>query len=233
MSTTRTVTVHTATHIGARSHQCDATATATGPDGTTAVALIDGIGSNDTVAATVPLLAEVAARVGARRGALAGLLAAAELVSSGTADITTPNAVGVLAVTYPDGETSIAHCGDTRAYSLDPRNNLSGHTADHTVAQMLRDHGYHGSTWDLDAHVRTTLARATVASITTTSTRDPLVILTSDGIHKPLTDPEIATLTAEHPHPRQLADHLVTAALAGPQDEDGPDNTTTAVIHIR
>ncbi|GAA1308184.1 PP2C family serine/threonine-protein phosphatase [Saccharothrix xinjiangensis] len=243
-STRPNVTVATASDIGGRSHQCDATATHTAGDGTTAVALIDGIGSDTDTAHTAGLLAEVAARVGARRGALPGLLAAAELVSSGTADQSRPNAVGALAVTYPDGNTVVAHCGDVRAHSWNGHT-IGLHTTDHTLFELLASHTHDrrlfellvnldtaGTVRELDDAVRTTLARATVASITTSTTHDPLVVLTSDGIHKRLSTDDIALFIDQNPDPDTLARLLVSAALQGPEPAHEFDNATAAVIHI-
>lgn len=240
--------VATASRIGDRTHQCDAVASATGPDGTTAVALIDGIGSDDDIAATAPLLAEVAARVGARRGALAGLLAAGELISSGTADLTRPNAVGALAVVYPNGETVVAHCGDVRAHSWNGRT-IGMMTTDHTMFQLLLAHvdredrkyldtlryqDRRGSLGDLDDHVRTTLARATVSSIVTTSTTDPLLVLTSDGVHSRMSSDDIALFIDQNEdHPQVLADLLVESAHQGlPARDRELDNATAVVIRI-
>lgn len=231
------------TAIGDREHQCDAVHTDTAPDGTVAVALIDGIGDTPDTARKATVLAEVAACVGARRGPLAGLLAAAEVVSSGTADPTRPNAVGAVAVTYPDGQTVIAHCGDVRAHTWN--GTTAGlHTTDHTLYELLASHttdrrlfellvgmDHNGSVHDLGDAVRTTLARATVGSITTGTTRDPLVILTSDGVHKRMSDTDIALFAEHTPDPQTLAGLLVSAALQG-DAPDGLDNTTAAVIRI-
>ncbi|MEU4801206.1 hypothetical protein [Actinosynnema sp. NPDC023587] len=236
-----TVTIGISTGIGDRAHQCDATATATAPDGTVAVALIDGIGDTPEVADTAGLLARVAARVGCRRGALAGLLAAAELVSSGTADLTVPNAIGVLAVVYPDGQTVVGHCGDARAHSWNGHT-LDIHTVDHTLAQLVREHSERGA-WrrvglgGLEDGVRTTLARATVGSIATTTLTagDHTVILTSDGVHRALGDDaeeHVAAIAQLHPLPRELADRLTRAALNTSTPRGTRDNATAAVLRI-
>lgn len=230
--TTMTITVGTATNIGGRDHNCDATAVHT-TSTTTAVALIDGIGSNPDVAETAYLLGEVSARVAARRGPVAGVLAAHGLVAGPGPETPKPNAVGAVAVVYPSDHAIVtAHVGDCRVYSWKD-DVLTLHTVDHTVGELLRQVGVEEHHAVLhDNWVRTSIANATVASIPVADVVADLVILTSDGVHKPLAGTEIAALVAAHAgDPQLLADALVAAALAAPSDGTR-DNATALVLQV-
>ncbi|MGY3676763.1 hypothetical protein [Streptomyces sp. TE33382] len=87
--------------------------------GSSAAAVIDGIGhSTDTVAIS-PVLAEVAARTAAARGPLAGLLTAGLLIADRGPDGAGPNAVGAAVIRHPDGRAIAAWAGDVRVYGWD------------------------------------------------------------------------------------------------------------------
>lgn len=231
---TMTITVGTATNIGDRSHNCDATAVHTTAT-STAAALIDGIGSNPEVARTAELLAEVSARYAARRGPVAGLLAAHELVSGPGPETPKPNAVGAVAVVYPSDRAIVtAHVGDCRVYSL-TGDVLTQHTTDHTVGELLRMVGVHEHDAVLhDNWVRTSIGNATVASIPVVDIAGAdLVILTSDGVHKALSNARIADVArALADDPQALADALVSIALAVPTASAERDNTTAIVLRV-
>ncbi|MDX8146424.1 hypothetical protein SK854_30220 [Lentzea sp. BCCO 10_0061] len=227
-----TVTVGIATDIGDRSHNCDAAAVHSTAS-TTAAAIIDGIGSTPEVERTAGLLAEVSARVAARRGPVAGLLAAHELISGPGPETPKPNAVGAVAVVYPsDRATVIAHVGDCRVYSL-TSDVLTQHTADHTVGELLRMVGVNEHHAELhDNWVRTSIANAIVASIPVVDVVADLVILTSDGVHKVLTNDEIADVAIALAYdPQKLAHALVAAALSVPSTSER-DNTTALVLRV-
>ncbi|NKE63286.1 hypothetical protein FXN61_43820 [Lentzea sp. PSKA42] len=227
-----TVTVGTATDIGDRSRNCDATATHSTAS-TTAAALMDGIGSTPEVEHVAGLLAEVSARVAARRGPVAGLLASHELVSGPGPETPKPNAVGAVAVVYPSDRAIVAaHVGDCRVYSL-TGDALTQHTTDHTVGELLRQVGVDEHDAVLhDNWVRTSIGNATVASIPVVDVVADLVILTSDGVHKALTNDEIADVATALAHePQMLAHALVAAALSVPSTSDR-DNTTAVVLRV-
>lgn len=230
---TMTVTVGIATDIGGRSHNCDATAVHS-TAATTAAALIDGIGSTPEVEHAAGLLAEVAARVAARRGPVGGLLAAHELISAPGPESPKPNAVGAVAVVYPsDRATVIAHVGDCRVYSL-TSGVFTRHTTDHTVGELLRMVGVAEHHAELhDNWVRTSIGNATVASIPVVDVVAERVLLTSDGIHKVLSDDQIAAVMARFPEDvDQLACELVAAALDAADDGEPLDNMTAVVLHV-
>ncbi|EFL27527.1 LOW QUALITY PROTEIN: hypothetical protein SSOG_07240, partial [Streptomyces himastatinicus ATCC 53653] len=140
--------------------------------------------------AVVGLVARVGALAWRRpqRGPLAGLPSAAQLVADPGPDNSTPNAVGIAARSYPDGTTTIAWVGDCRAYGWNGRR-LRQYGKDHSMREHLL---CNGAPWDVaEAHanwVRTTLAHATVAMVYETELHDPLVILTSEGVHDAVDD---------------------------------------------
>jgi protein phosphatase len=214
-----------ASQRGTRPHNADAAAIRR-HGGRTAAALVDGIGSSAEVAATSPLLAEVAARVAVRRGPLAGLLAAAELI----ADPADGDAVAVVALAEPGGPTGVAWVGDCRAYGWDGTK-LRLYTTDHTVGQQLRQNGVPLDVAEQhDNWVRTSLGRAVVATVY--QVRIPageLVVLTGDGVHDALSHAELtATVRAHVGDPQALADALVAAV--GEDDEGERDDATAVVI---
>ena len=233
---TMTITVGTATNIGDRSHNCDATAIHT-TAGTKAAALIDGIGDTSEVEHTAGLLAEVSARVAARRGPVAGLLAAHELISGPGPETPKPNAVGAVAVVYSsDRAIVVAHVGDCRVYSL-TGDVFTQHTTDHTVGELLRQVGVTEQHAALrDDWVRTSIGNATVATIPIADiVGADTVILTSDGIHKALGDDALYELAlgCRDTAPQVLADTLVISAL-DPMlcDTRVGDNATAIVLRV-
>ncbi|MGZ3147293.1 PP2C family protein-serine/threonine phosphatase [Lentzea chajnantorensis] len=230
---TMTVSVGTATDIGGRSHNCDATAVHSNGF-TTAVAIVDGIGSTPEVEHTAGLLAEVAARMATRRGTVPGLLAAHELISGPGPETPKPNAVGAVAVVYPsDRATVIAHVGDCRVYSM-TGGVLTRHTTDHTVGELLRMVGVQEQHAQLhDNWVRTSIANATVATIPVADVVAERVLLTSDGIHKVLTDDQIAAVLTAFPEDVDQAAHeLIAATLDAAPAGEPLDNMTAIVLHI-
>lgn len=141
MTLNRPVTVTAAaTRRGVRAHNCDGYAVAVGTDGTTAAAVVDGIGNSPEIAYMSGVLATVIARVALRRGGLAALLTAAEIVADpGPAD-DTPDGVAVAAVVRAGEETRIAWCGDSRIYGFDG-SRLRQYSTDATVGEQLRRNG--------------------------------------------------------------------------------------------
>lgn len=220
-----------ATRRGTGDNNADAAAVHTiGWAGTTAAAVVDGIGHAPDTPGFARLAAEVAARVGARTTALIGILAAAELIRApGGIDIE-PDGVAVAAVAEPSGHTGIAWTGDARAYGWDGAR-LMCRTTDHTVGQYLRTNG---AAPDLaaghDNWLRTSLGRCTIATVHAAEVADPLIILTSDGVHDQVSPLVMDALAREHMgDPQALADALVAAA----RDTGGHRDDATAVVLTR
>ncbi|MEV5605530.1 hypothetical protein AB0L33_29235 [Streptomyces sp. NPDC052299] len=228
----RGVTAAAATRRGTRDHNADGWAIHAYPVAElTAAAVVDGIGNSTEVAELSRLAAQVAARIGARRGRMAGLLAAAELYGDPGATDVEPDAVAVLVLAEPGEDTRLAWIGDCRAWGFDGQR-LRQYTTDHSMGEHLRYNG--GKRIDLeqarlhDNWVLTSLGSAVVASVCQASIPDPLVILTSDGVHDSLDEDELDGLVHDHPDdPQALADALTAAARA---DKKGYRDDATAVV---
>ncbi|MDT0387830.1 PP2C family protein-serine/threonine phosphatase [Streptomyces dubilierae] len=187
--------------IGDRSHQCDATATATGPNGARAYALLDGIGSTDEVRDWTRQAARRLARTAAYHAdAETGLRAqygryAADPDRQGPW-ARQPDACAVVAVTSPRWLT-VAWCGDTRAYLL-VGGRLIRLTQDHNLRRVLppnEDHGggnrnivtsYLGSV-ETDQEVKGRYGHAAIET-TTRQLENSRLLLASDGAYEPLED---------------------------------------------
>ncbi|MGW6389089.1 SpoIIE family protein phosphatase [Streptomyces sp. NPDC055103] len=224
------VRVGTATRLGTTAPSGDAVAVHVQEDGTTAAAVVDGIGHSLRVSSVAQLLATVMARVSARRGSLAGLLTGTELVADpGSGDEPEPDAVAVVATARAAGdEIRIAWVGDCRAYGLEG-GRLRPLTADHNLAEQLALCGYTGEIPRPAAKwVRTTVRSAVVATVSEAWTRSPLVVLMSDGVHDQVPHAAMETLALTHgDEPQALAEALVAAAETG---SDGVRDDATAIV---
>ncbi|MFD8964407.1 hypothetical protein ACFV0C_05270 [Streptomyces sp. NPDC059568] len=222
----------TATREGTALDNADAARVYVLADGTVGAAVIDGIGHGPHTSATVPLLAGTAARISARRGPLAGLLTASELIADAGADGEEADAVAVAARVRPDdGVLVVTWTGDARAYGWDGTT-LSLYTDDHTVGAQLRANGVALEiARKHDNWLRTSLARASIGTVYTAGIKDPLVILTSDGVHDQVSHDAMTTLVSAHrDDPQALADALVAAAQP---DETGYRDDATAIVITR
>ncbi|MFD7548547.1 hypothetical protein [Streptomyces sp. NPDC059816] len=196
-------------------------------DGTVGAAVIDGIGHGPHTSRTVPLLAETAARVCAHRGALSGVLSAGLLVADEGLDGDEADAVAVVALVDTAG-ARVAWVGDCRAYGWDG-DRLTLHTTDQTMAEWVSQYG---PPVDVTARygdwVRISLHSATVATTRETDVPDPLLILTTDGVHDQIPTDLMERLVRDHAtDPQTLADALVNAAQP---DETGYRDDATAIV---
>ncbi|MFF5045653.1 PP2C family serine/threonine-protein phosphatase [[Kitasatospora] papulosa] len=130
-------TYATAQQTGTDPVQCDATAVHTAPSGARAYVLLDGIGRSQGIREWTRTAARQVARAASRRGdAEAGLRHvynryAAERAVHGSG----PKAAAVVVVTAPGKPTTIAWCGDSRAYSI--RHGVAHQlTADHNLRRV-------------------------------------------------------------------------------------------------
>ncbi|MGW8846582.1 hypothetical protein ACWGNE_02265 [Streptomyces xiamenensis] len=211
----------------------DAAHTYTAADGTTAAAVVDGIGHSPAVVHFAPLAAEVIVRIAATRGGLAGLLTAAELVADpGAGPEPEADAVAVVAVAFPGEDTIVNWVGDARAYAWNEAE-LRQYTTDHTVARQLSESGIGPEiAAPYGAWVRTSLARSSVATVReVVIPAGQLVILTSDGVHDQVPHEDMVGLVRRHgDDPQVLAGALVAAARAG--DDGARDDATAVVIRL-
>jgi serine/threonine protein phosphatase PrpC len=204
---------HTASVRGPRSHNADAVgahAVAGGPG--IVFALADGVGDDAEAAHAARVAATAAARSDVHSGPVAAVLAAQRAVRERSRG----DAVLVVAMPFAGGHR-IAWVGDARAYAWDGTT-LRRLTTDHTLAEYFRAH--HQPVTPRMEHVVTTSVRtAEPAEIGTAETSRGGLLLTSDGVHKPLTGTGIQAVLAR---PGAGAAELVEAALA----RGGTDNAT-------
>lgn len=220
----------TASRRGVRPHNCDAHATHTGSDGTTAVAVVDGIGNSPQVAEMARTLATVIAHLAVRVGVRAALLTAGQVVADrGLAD-TTPDAVAVVAVSRAGRPTDIGWCGDALIYGFDGHR-LTRYSTPATVGEQLRANG---APWEIaadhDNWVTATLGTATVGTVYAAEiSGDQLVLLCSDGVPDGLPAGRLEELVADHADDiTTLAQAVVTAT--GPDADGYRDDATLAVL---
>jgi hypothetical protein len=228
-----------ALRIGDRAHQADATGTHVSTTGTRhGWALADGIGDYPPAAHAAGSAAATAAYVAADRGAVAGLLAATGTLSAVLAGDTVMVVAAPLPPERGDG-WDIAWVGDCRAYEYDPDADvLTQLTVDHTQGQELRDslaEHYRDRPQELeelaagqDNVVTSSVATAdrdSLGHVTTTGPRRRL-LLTSDGVHKPVLHVSLVRAVRMFGDPAACANRLTLAA----RYFGGTDNTAAMVI---
>jgi serine/threonine protein phosphatase PrpC len=223
-----TITTGLATREGTALDIADAARVYRLEDGTVGAAVIDGIGHGLHTSATSPILSEVAARYTAHRGALPGILAAGLLVADRGPDGDEADAVAVTAIVDRIG-IRVAWVGDCRAYGWDGTH-LTLYTTDQTMGQWVRQFGPPVEIAETyDDWVRVSLHSATVATTREIDVPDPLLILTSDGVHDQVAHDVMEHLIRDHAtDPQALADALVAAAR--PDNQDYRDDATAIVI---
>lgn len=194
----------TAQQIGDRSHQCDATATATGPNGARAFVLLDGIGSTDEIRDWTRQAARRLARSAAYHAdAETGLRAQYERYASDPDRrgpwARMPDACAVVAVTTPRWLT-FAWCGDTRAYLL-AGGTLLRLTQDHNRRRVFGGNRNIVTSWlgnaETDDEVKNHSGHPAIESVTR-QLENCRLLLASDGAYEPLED-----------SCRNLADYLI------------------------
>lgn len=208
---------HTASAQGPRSHNADAVgayAAAGGPG--IVFALADGVGDDPEAAQAARIAAAAAARTPVHKGPVEAVLAAQRAVRErGRGD-------AVLVVAMPSGAGyRIAWVGDARAYAWDGAA-LRRLTTDHTLAEYFR--ARHQPTTPRMEHMVTTSVRTTHPhEIGTAEVATGGLLLTSDGVHKPLTGSGIRAVLAQ---PGAGAAELVEAAIT----RGGSDNATALYV---
>jgi serine/threonine protein phosphatase PrpC len=214
-------------------------------------ALVDGIGSDPDVVEAAHLAAGVSAAVASHRGAQAGLMAAADTMPDHPAG---PNAVAAV-VSLVDGRIEIAHVGDAAVFTWAARTGLRRWTPEQTVGAhvryMLTNPALDQAGREaldrvgagveiLDDYVLNGLKYATVSTVAWTPLRGAdadveLIMLTSDGVHKPLTATAMTQLIrAWNGTPQHLATSLVQSAVATARNTDDgeADNATALVVGV-
>jgi len=138
----------------------------------------------------------------------------------------------VAVVQLSPGRYGVAHVGDSRAY-LFQGGMLTRLTVDHTwVEEVGRRLGFTDE--DLARHpMRHMLTMALgiegVIRVPTTTFEPPKgskLLLSTDGLHGPVSDETIAEILSRPDRPAELGEALLGAAL----DAGGPDNVTVVVV---
>lgn len=238
-------TYATATHIGGRSHQCDATAVRTNPTrGTRAYAVLDGIGSSDSVQAFTRSAAARLARSASLHGdaetALRKLQVriAAEPERADTWN-DLPSAAAIVAVYRPDRVVTIAWAGDCRAYHLTDAGAVCL-SRDHNLRRTVEEHGlpagfsnrnvitsYLGGPAD-DAEAQKAGGHPAVEAAEMTS--HGRLLLASDGAYEPLEDSGVSLASYATGTPKQAARRLVTSAVS--RSGGTSDNATCLIVDL-
>jgi serine/threonine protein phosphatase PrpC len=234
--------------IGDRSHQCDATATATGPNGARAYALLDGIGSSDEVRDWTRRAARRLARSAAHHGdAETGLRAqyeryAADPDRQGPWALM-PDACAVVAVATPRWLT-VAWCGDARAYLL-TGGRLVRLTKDHNLRRVYPPNDVHGGgnrnivtsflgNDETDQAVKDRYGHPAIETVTRLLENSRL-LLASDGAYEPHEDAGHELSDFLVGDLREVADCLVETAVATARAVADPhaDNATALIADLR
>jgi serine/threonine protein phosphatase PrpC len=241
-------TYATAQIIGDRSHQCDATATATGPSGARAYALLDGIGSNDEVRHWTRQAARRLARTAAYHAdAETGLRTqynryAADPDRHGPWG-SGPQACAVVAVTSPRWLT-VAWCGDARAYLL-VGGRLIRLTQDHNLRRVFPPTETHGGgnrnivtsclgNDETDQQVKDRYGHPAIET-TTRLLENSRLLLASDGAYEPLEDAGLDVSGYLIGEPGKSARSFVDTAVATARAVADPyaDNATVLIADLR
>jgi protein phosphatase len=131
-----------------------------------------------------------------------------------------------------DDDLFIAHAGDTRAY-LFHDGRLQRVTHDHTLVQLLVDHGAI-SPEEAKGHKRRNVVTNVIggpgegvrADVHKLRVHDgDVLLLCSDGLHEPVDEGQIVDVLAGLADPQDACDRLVELAL----QRGGPDNVTVVV----
>ncbi|MGQ4618734.1 PP2C family protein-serine/threonine phosphatase [Nocardia sp. R7R-8] len=221
-----------ASRRASRSINADAVAAETNADtGATAYVVADGVGDHLLGARAARTVAAAAARAAAGDGARAGILAAQEELLR---EVPEPSADSVLVVAvFPaagglDGPCEVAWVGDCRAYRWNGRV-LHQITTDHTVAELYRAR-------EIDPgprmhHLVTTSARTVrpdAIGYAVTGSSTGRLLLSTDGVHKPLGIAAVKAILAQSDGAPTVANTLVDAALRA----GGRDNATALVVDL-
>ncbi|MFZ5878036.1 MAG: PP2C family protein-serine/threonine phosphatase [Chloroflexota bacterium] len=132
-------------------------------------------------------------------------------------------------------QVTIAHVGDSRAYSIYPDGRISPITRDHSLVKRLEELGHLSADEAANFPHRNVLIRALgqgealEADVFTVSFPQPgYLMLCSDGLWSVINDPDIYRNITEAPNLQRACQNLVEAAnLAG-----GPDNISVILVQL-
>jgi PPM family protein phosphatase len=144
-------------------------------------------------------------------------------------------ATTVVACALRYDQAVVSHVGDSRCYLV--RNGQARQiTQDHTLVNEQRRMGLISQDEIASSDSRHVLIRSVgpemfVSPDTSAVTLQPgdVLVLSTDGLHDELREPEIATIASQKKDATQIAKELVARAV----EIDGGDNTTAQVIRVR
>lgn len=238
----------TAQLIGDRTVQCDATATASGPNGARAFALLDGIGSTDEIRDWTRGAARRLARSAAYHAdAEAGLRAQYERYAADPDRhgpwARQPDACAVVAVAMPRWLT-VAWCGDARAYLL-VRGTVLRLTADHNLRRVYPPNDLHDGgnrnivtsclgNPETDQEVKNRYGHPAIETVTR-QLENSRLLLASDGAYEPHEDAGHDLAAFLVGDLRETADSFVDTAVASARAVTDPyaDNATVLIADLR
>lgn len=138
------------------------------------------------------------------------------------------------AAVLADGEVSIGHVGDSRAYLL-REGELGQLTNDHSLVEELRRQGKLTREQAAEHPQRSVITRALgpepgvdVDTMTVSARAGDVFLLCSDGLTTMLDDDRVQAILEEAEDLEQAADHLVRAA----NDRGGKDNITVVLFRL-
>jgi len=162
-----------------------------------------------------------------RRGIQAAHLAILKQTPGGGTTLT-----GVLIL---GDQMTIAHVGDSRAYTIHPDGRIQVLTRDHSLVKRLVELGQITSAEAAVHPQRNVLYRALgqgepidAEIVTVPSPKSGYVLLCSDGLWGVVAEQEVFDLVTSAPSPAQACQSLVAAANAA----GGPDNITAILIRL-
>jgi protein phosphatase len=212
----------TGSAIGARTINADAAAVCFATPERPVFAVADGVGDTEGSARAARLATTTAADVAARVGPVRAVLAAQRALRD---DPAAGDCVLVVATAEPHcGRFRIAWAGDARAWAW-RSGELHQLTMDHTLAEYFRVRGQNPAP-ALEHLVTVSVRTAREEEIGRTEAHCPEgLLLTSDGVHKPLDRPAMGAVLRHSWHGGP-ATALVAAAI----DAGGTDNATALLI---
>jgi len=238
----------TAQLLGDRTHQCDATATGSGPNGVRAYVLLDGIGSSDEVRDWTRRAARRLARTAAYHAdAETGLRAqydryAANPDRQGPWGFG-PKACAVVAVATPRWLT-VVWCGDVRAYLL-TGGRLVRLTQDHNLRRVYPPTDLHGGgnrnivtsclgNSETDQDVKDRYGHPAIETVTR-QLENSRLLLASDGAYEPHEDAGHELSGYLVGDPSETAACFVETAVATARAVPDPhaDNATVLIADLR
>lgn len=129
---------------------------------------------------------------------------------------------------------TIAHVGDSRAYSIDPDGQIQALTRDHSLVQRLQELGKISPEEANHHPQRNVLYRALGqgddfdAEIATMKIRPGHLLICSDGLWGVISESLIAELVASTTHPAVTCQQLIEAVNAA----GGPDNISAVLVRL-